>query len=318
MSDSGVKINYSLRPAKGVERKILCELLNKCETTIPIHKYRYIGFGSFYYSDFILFHNQLNIEKMISIESSNDIARYKFNKPYKCVELIQGESAAVLSSKIEFSSEIKDIIWLDYDDAFSRTMISDIMTVASKISLDGFLFSSFNSSILSSNVEVEEQYHALKENFGDFLPEVDPKDICNAQLPGIIYETIDGAVQKAVSERNIAEETNIIAKSFFYVQYRDGAPMLTIGYFFSNEEGWVRLRSSKANEFPWFSMDKNPQKITIPCFTKAEIIAINRYLPGSTAEEILSKIPHLRETDIKNYIKIYKFYPNFLDSNYYV
>lgn len=49
MSDSGQKINYTLRPAKCVERKILCELLIKFKTPIPIHEYRYIGFGSFYF-----------------------------------------------------------------------------------------------------------------------------------------------------------------------------------------------------------------------------------------------------------------------------
>ena len=47
MADSGQKINYSLRPQKCVERKIMCELLSTCETAVPIHKYRYIGFGSF-------------------------------------------------------------------------------------------------------------------------------------------------------------------------------------------------------------------------------------------------------------------------------
>lgn len=318
MRDSGEKINYTLRPAKGVERKILCDILSKCETTVPIHNYRYIGFGSFYYSDFILFHNQLNIEKMISIESSTDIDRYTFNKPYKCVDLIQGDSATVLGSQIEFSKETRDIIWLDYDGTFSKEMIADFITIASKISPDSFLFSSFNSSIISPHIEMEKQYIELKEQFGDFLPEVDPKNISEAQIPGIVYEIIDGAIQKAVNERNIVEDTKIIAKSFFYVKYRDGAPMLTIGYYFSDADGWAHFQSSKAKDSPWFSTEKNPQKITIPCFTKAEIIAINRYLPGSTPSEILSHIPHLKETDIANYIKIYKYYPNFLDSNYYI
>ena len=61
MSDSGRAINYSSRPAKGVERKLICELVDKFPKPNSINKYRYIGFGSFYFADFILFHNQLNI-----------------------------------------------------------------------------------------------------------------------------------------------------------------------------------------------------------------------------------------------------------------
>ena len=76
MSNSGRLINYTLRPAKCVERKIMCEFLTKFGTEIPIHKYRYIGFGSFYFSDFVLFHNQLSINNMISIEQSSNFQRY--------------------------------------------------------------------------------------------------------------------------------------------------------------------------------------------------------------------------------------------------
>lgn len=150
MADSGQKINYSLRPQKCVERKIMCELLSTCETAVPIHKYRYIGFGSFYFSDFVLFHNQLNIDQMISIEKSSNKMRYEFNKPYGCIEMYYGNADVVLSSEINFSDDIKDIIWLDFDDAFQKSMLSDLMTAVRKISSGSFLFTSFNTSILRS------------------------------------------------------------------------------------------------------------------------------------------------------------------------
>ena len=52
------KVNYSLRPAKQVERKVLVELLHQVSTAMPgydVRNYTYVGFGSVYYTDFILF-----------------------------------------------------------------------------------------------------------------------------------------------------------------------------------------------------------------------------------------------------------------------
>ena len=52
------KVNYYIRPKKQIERKILIELLNQISVllSIPLNKYTYVGMGSTYYYDFILFH----------------------------------------------------------------------------------------------------------------------------------------------------------------------------------------------------------------------------------------------------------------------
>jgi hypothetical protein len=55
MSSSYRKINYTLRPAKNIERKMLCEAFHKLHPFGKVQNYRYIGFGSTYFSDFILF-----------------------------------------------------------------------------------------------------------------------------------------------------------------------------------------------------------------------------------------------------------------------
>ena len=315
MSDSGQRINYTLRPAKCVERKILRELLSKCETCIPIHEYRYIGFGSFYFSDFVLFHNQLNIDKMISIESSARIDRYNFNKPYQCIEILSGTAMSMLSGKIAFSEEKKDIIWLDYDDAFNQSMVEDMLVAAGKISAGSFLFTSFNQSL---DRDPDNRLNDLKERFGDFLPQLDVKDINNETSAQLFYEILDAAIQKTISERNVAENRNLVARTFFFIKYRDGAPMLTIGYYFAEHDEWEKFVNSKVSHFQWFTINKVPQTIAVPCLTKAEIREINRFLPGTPPVEIQQKLPYLTLSDIEKYAKIYKYYPNFLDSQYYV
>ena len=47
-------INYELRAAKSVERKMLCEAFSRLSLLESIKNYGYIGFGSAYFTDFSL------------------------------------------------------------------------------------------------------------------------------------------------------------------------------------------------------------------------------------------------------------------------
>jgi hypothetical protein len=68
MPGSYEKINYGLRPAKCIERKMMCEAFRRLSEFGSVESYRYIGFGSTYFSDFSLFHKHLGITNMISME----------------------------------------------------------------------------------------------------------------------------------------------------------------------------------------------------------------------------------------------------------
>lgn len=68
---TGEVIDYSLRVQKNVERKILGDVIRSLSYFDKVEKYRYIGFGSFYYKDFLLLHEKYNIHSGISIEIDN-------------------------------------------------------------------------------------------------------------------------------------------------------------------------------------------------------------------------------------------------------
>lgn len=313
MSNTGRLINYALRPAKCVERKIMCELLAKFSTETPIHDYRYIGFGSFYFSDFVLFHNQLNINKMISIEQSPNKSRYDFNKPYKCIEMAYGPASYVLSNQISFSNDIKDIIWLDYDGNFTIEVLNDIHLLLDRVSSGSFIFASFNTSIPENGGARMPYLHA---NFHDYLsPKLEEKHISKKTIPSILFSIFDTAVQKSMVARNVKEEIDLVAYPIFFVKYSDNAEMMTIGYYICRSDSFDK---SVVETIPWRPQEDMPYSIDVPCFTKAEIREINRLLPGATAEEIHAQLPYLEEKDIRKYIGMYKYYPNFLDSQYYV
>ena len=270
MSNSASKIDYSIRPAKCVERKIICELLQKFPKETPIDQYRYIGFGSFYFTDFILFHNQLSIERMISIEKSHNFKRYEFNKPYKCIDIKFCEAQDALSREIDFSENSPDFIWLDYDGSISEEIVSDIITASQKIKKDSFLFVSYNPSI--KFIDDNDKLTQLTDMFEGYLPPVKEKDVSLDTIPKILYNIIDNAIQKAVSDNAISEDMK--ATSIFNVKYRDGATMCTLGYYFHSKEKTVNLESVKI--LPGVTHGEDPVGLRVPRLTKAEIRELNR------------------------------------------
>jgi hypothetical protein len=87
-TDSFKQFDYSLRPSKQVERKAMIEvLLNLSSAGYAISDYTYLGFGSVYYVDFVMFHKYLFIRKMVCIEWGDVEKRMKFNKPFKFIKL---------------------------------------------------------------------------------------------------------------------------------------------------------------------------------------------------------------------------------------
>ena len=131
MAGSYSKINYRLRPAKAVERKIICDSLRCLSPFGEIKTYRYVGFGSTYFSDFILFHESLHIEDMISIEKDTNVKeRFEYNRPFGCIKIEYGNSYEVLPT-LEWSK--KSIVWLDYDNPLDKTILDDIDTLTTKL-----------------------------------------------------------------------------------------------------------------------------------------------------------------------------------------
>ena len=72
MNKTGNKIDYSIRIQKNVERKILSDIIRTLNYFNMVNQYRYIGFGSFYYKDFLLLHEKHDIRLGVSIEIDNE------------------------------------------------------------------------------------------------------------------------------------------------------------------------------------------------------------------------------------------------------
>jgi hypothetical protein len=53
------RIDYSIRTNKSVQRKLIVEFLERMRKRFDLDEYSYVGMGSMWYADFILFHKRL-------------------------------------------------------------------------------------------------------------------------------------------------------------------------------------------------------------------------------------------------------------------
>ena len=102
------------------------------ERGFPVSNYRYTGMGAVFYTDFILFHRYLHIQKLWSVETCTGISRrLQYNKPFECVELFEREVGCVVPM---LSAEEQHILWLDYDKVLDRDVLDDVRKASARLS----------------------------------------------------------------------------------------------------------------------------------------------------------------------------------------
>jgi hypothetical protein len=317
-------VNYNLRAAKNVERKMLCEAFNRLTVLDDLKNYRYIGFGSAYFTDFNLFHKNLGITKLLSIEKE-DARQYKnridFNKPFSCIDILYGESSSLLP-RLDWQKWKKTMVWLDYTSKLTASILGDIHTVFSMIK-PGSIF------LVSVNVE-QDSYNPntgleLKPWRLSMLEKrIDKKNVpsrANGLLlnsndnKSIIREVIDNNINNALSTRNggSRRDYKLHYKQLFNFYYKDGAAMLTIGGIIYNEAQAGRVNKMFEN-IEFIRDGDDCFDIRVPNLTYREIHALDKLLPSSSNKQIMKKIP-LSADDITNYKNIYRYFPNFTEVN---
>jgi hypothetical protein len=323
------KINYNLRPNKCVERKMMSEALNRLSFIEHLDKYRYIGLGSPYFVDFVLFHKNLGITNLVSIEKEESKkARFEFNIPYAGINMQYGMTTTILPNlQLE---RTKNIVWLDYDNKISDFMFSDI---------DSFFFNAMPGSFFIISVNVEEVYMPEGENalslkeyrLNELIDRCGKTRIPNKFLElnmntknsiEVSYEMINRQISTSLINRNGTNKNKVNYKQIFNFQYKDNATILTIGGIIYERSQKKQIDKMAFNDLPFIRYNEESYKIQCPNLTLREIKALDKALPdtlefvkGKFKNKLLQKIP-LIPTDIKNYGKIYRYYPNYSESNF--
>ena len=321
------KINYLLRPNKSVERKMVCEMLSTISMVNDISSYQYIGFGSTYFADFALFHRNLGISQMISIEGEERAQdRCEFNKPYACIDLKIGNSSNVLPN-LNISTK-NSIVWLDYDGIISEDVFSDINTVIGMMKPDSFFMLSINAELNmlrmdSEDSDEEDPKQKLISRVGEqrFPNQYLDSDLTKQLYLKILYQCIVQEIHTVIQKRNGMEDNKVIFHQSVHFEYRDGARMLTVGGFlFLENEEKSHLNKMGIQQLSFYRNGSNAYSIKCPILSLREIQAINSHLPckamdkkGFFEDDELNKFP-IDNREINQYALLYRYFPNFAET----
>lgn len=307
-------INFSIRPNKNVERKLIFETLVALDSQFPFGGYRYIGFGSLWFADFVLGHRMLGIHEMTSIQEGEKPAmRAKFNSPYKCITVIEGDAATVLPTlPVE---RAPSLLWLDYEDPPDR-LLTELEDLCARLSSGSVLIVTANAEKERVTVEREadrraRQEESFRQRYGVLAPPVFSADYFdNGKFQPNIAQVLLNHLKRAtrVSGR---EERFIPLLNF---TYRDNARMITVGGMVANGVDQARLsRAGLVGRFPWSNPDTQTV-IAVPPLTTREKFALDKWFPTdvNVTETALEAIGlPLKQAQIDAYQKYYMRYPIF-------
>jgi hypothetical protein len=304
---------------------MLCEAFRRLGVFGKIEYYRYFGFGSTYFGDFILFYKALNISNMISIEKDvNKKERFMFNRPFKCIAMEFGESSKVLA-KIKW--DIRSILWLDYDGGLESKVFTDLNFFSLNAPPGSVIVISVNAHPINrtpndqsspDNLALPEyRLQQLKAVVGEekMPPGIDPKNLEGWGTAKTYRTIIDNEILKSLAERNGERQrgNQLKYQQLFNFNYQDGAKMLTVGGLLYDEGQEASVCQCAFHHRPFFKPNEEPYLIEVPNLTFKEIRHLDEQLPKENHESL--ELPAVPEEDIKRYAKIYRYFPTFTEAD---
>ena len=306
------KIVYSLRPSKSIERKMLAEAFRRLSVFDRLSDYRYVGFGSTYFTDFSLFHKSLGITNMVSIErEAHKRERFEFNRPERCIRLEFGESTAILP---KLSWETRTILWLDYDDKLHRDMLSDVKHACANACSGSVVVVSVNAH---PDFFRTDRRRKLEERLGEDKVPIDVKkrDLSEWGTAMIYRRIVVNEIDETLKERNgiLGTGERLQFKQLFNFHYQDGAKMLTVGGVLVAQRELDLVAKCAFEQLPFIRNDVEPYSIQVPCLTYRELRHLDRMLPHSDPTS-LDCPEWLPSDDVKKYAEVYRYFPLFAET----
>lgn len=315
MTKSYEKINYSIRPAKCMERKMLCETFRRLSPFGEVKKYRYVGFGSPFFCDFYLFHKMLSIKNMICIEKYiDDKKRFEFNKPFSCIKMKYGDSNDILPV-LEW--DIRTIIWLDYDLTLDETILEDIKHVFTSAGVGSVIIITVDGNVRDENgdkLEEKEGMQQLRKNVGkEKVPiDISEKDLHGWKTLKVFRKIINNEMLETVKDRNggRSPRNKLIYKQLFNFHYSDETRMLTVGGILFDEGTREQFNKCNFKKLDFIRSSEEPYLILVPKLTFREIKVLDKYLPSN----FRNSPRFIPEDHRKMYKNVYRHFPHFAET----
>ena len=306
------QIDYTIRPAKSIERKMIGEMLAHLRVFRPVSDYMYVGLGSTFFTDFVLYHKMFGIHEMWSIEKETSRQRrVDFNIPFSCVKVEYGKTTDVLP-RLNWNKPT--IVWLDYDGKIDAGTQDDITFLARNLVSSSVLIVTTRATNLDfpagNPPNLEQRLALLRKALDERVPdELKPRHL--SDLGGVICRLTNSAIKQALSEANAARHgsTRIEASQIMHFRYADGVKMITLGWIFLNHKDTRQYHRSHLSALPFFKSGPNAFRIQPPKLTFKERKHLDSQLPDVSAD-----CPDILRSDIAEYVRLYRYYPWFTES----
>ncbi|MBP8810674.1 MAG: hypothetical protein KBG48_04095 [Kofleriaceae bacterium] len=296
------KFNYAIRPNKRTQRKMIFEALGRYVGAFPGQDFRYVGFGSMWFSDFIIAHRKLGIKRLTSIEMPDGYKRAQYNRPFSCIRVMEGISTAVLP-KLNWKKPA--IVWLDYDYAPESESLQDLAFLGERAQTSSVLMATFDARPPWRDGDSRAaRGDALRRTFGDSVPTRLPRVLAPEEYPDLLVKILWAYLESTLSDNGRAREGVEIVPLFSF-WYKDGAPMITIGGALLDRAGRKTVKSARLLEGLSFLTGKKLFNIAIPPITPKERSELDRRLPRASVN---LPFPLPREF-VEAYAQLYRYYP---------
>ncbi len=320
MPGSGEHVDYSIRPAKHVERKMMCEAFRRLSALGPVKDYRYVGLGSFYFADFVLFHKSLGITNMCSIEADPDAApRCEFNRPFGCIEIREGHSNDELP---KLAWDAPTILWLDYDGKLDESKLADVRFFCANAQPGSMLVVTVNAHMPLSSKFSEQRIRQINNKeltrlqghvSGRVPLDVKARDLTDWGLARVCRRIIDNEIKEWLRDRNasLGEATRLRYKQLLNFHYRDTSRMLTVGGLLYREGQEDAVARCTFEDLDFICGDSERYLIEVPYLTYLERRHLDqRRIAAEVASPDTSGIP---KDHADAYGKIYRYFPAFAE-----
>lgn len=341
------RIDYSLRPAKHAERRMLNEIFRRLSVFCPLAEYRYVGMGSLWFSDFTLYHRSLGIKDMLSIErDTTQEDRFNDNKPFNAIRIDFRDTSSVLPT---IPWDAPAMVWLDYDGVIENSMLSDVGIVARRavsgsmlaitvqchrareieqsksvaplFSNSQSLATAFRDEIVpAAEVEQEESgassgpspVDMFRQNLGtEFVPpDIAEDDLLGWPFGEICRQMFSNSIEAALAVRNLGaeEDEKVKFKPVCSFEYEDGIRMTTLVGMFAKVSDDSKVRQCKFEALDFLQPRGEAIRIEIPVLTLKEIRLIERQLPNNMEPLVYGSIP---QGFADKFARFYRYLPNF-------
>ena len=306
-------LNFLIRPAKNVERKMMCEVFERLSRIAPLPQYRYIGFGSWGFYDYSLLHRRLGIHDMISIEADENLkGRIRINKPYKCIDMKWGKSTDHLPN-LDWGK--RSIVWLDYFSQLDTSVLDDIQTVTSKAVSGTLLIITVDAepSPKDGGEIPDKRFTTLRLNVGqERIPSgIRPKHLSNWGLAKVQRGIGTNEIHDVLNDRNapMDNDKHLHYDQLFNFHYADGAKMLTFGGLITDAADRARFDPVGLSKLDYVRTSDDPYEIETPNLTLREIHFLDSRLP--TTPSRIKDAGGLPASEVLKYRKIYRYFPSF-------